>query len=838
MRIRSLYIYFNVFTVINFFLLSLGLIGLAKGIAFIVAPAFIGKASLITNEYLNSFFNPAKSYELIAYLLGVIFLFVYYLFGYFNFRRIKKFYKKNYVYLNKPAYHFLYILFLFCFNMLLIKSYKSIIGTIIGMLLWIIIVVCPILYNRLGEKVIEKFNIWIRKYNQILLNNFFLIAILLQAFLAFYPYVSNNYKFMNEYLDLPEETLVQGEYVSNNEYYSKHKILNNTNKYNLEADFGENPLPTLSANISKTELIKNFIRKYNIKYYYDDELNALCLVGIMSIEERDFLLNIVQNAEEKTKIEKLYFYSKEVELASNEKELQTPEKEFLDKNRFELHWQILNRWVIHHHNFILGPINEYALGKDLKDIFMQYGWLNILLIKNIMEWLGGISYNNYFIVFFSFYFIYYSSYVGITYWIFRKISYTLVVSALAFASQNSIGFQFLFLGPGMNPIRHFFDIFVLGLFYAYCRHGRIRYLLISLMLCFIAILNNNQFGLFLLVALLFSAMIKSLRDGYKMKYIDILILITSSILGIVIFAVSKIGPDYMSKYYLAGLLGAPLSMRTFFLILLFISIGYLILLKSYKKKVECAIIGLFLLIYSQELLIYYVWGGVSDHFKALVPIYALTAVYLLKILIDNNITIKKHEKAITTALVIISLCFYIPSVGKYYKTKQEFDRVFDTHQTYQWNMERGHFVSTMNPKYFEDSIQLIQKYSPQNGIYMISKYDAFLPFMAKRYNAMPYIEMSQFLITKNEMQNVIDTVNSKQPEFLFVDTDINRNLNTDIVNSKAPNIGYLHNESVWRVQRLNLLKDVFNAVRDDYEPLEKALLVTVYQRKNKIQNGN
>ena len=47
----------------------------------------------------------------------------------------------------------------------------------------------------------------------------------------------------------------------------------------------------------------------------------------------------------------------------------------------------------------------------------------------------------------------------------------------------------------------------------------------------------------------------------------------------------------------------------------------------------------------------------------------------------------------------------------------------------------------------------------------------------------------------------------------------------------TPVIGYLHYEYVLKVDRLNKLKDVFNAVRSEYDPIEKGLLITAYKRK-------
>ena len=171
--------------------------------------------------------------------------------------------------------------------------------------------------------------------------------------------------------------------------------------------------------------------------------------------------------------------------------------EFLRKNRFEMLWQILNRWVIHHHNFVLGPINEYALGKPLRDINVQYGALNVVLMKYLLEKTGGITYQNYFQKWYAFWPVYYALFIALAMLIFRNIEYVALISVLAFGFVNKIDYQFLFLGPGLNPIRHFFDIPVIACLYMYLRGGKTQFLMAATLLIPIGVLNNPQFGLFL-----------------------------------------------------------------------------------------------------------------------------------------------------------------------------------------------------------------------------------------------------------------------------------------------------------------------------------------------------
>jgi len=124
--------------------------------------------------------------------------------------------------------------------------------------------------------------------------------------------------------------------------------------------------------------------------------------------------------------------------------------EFYKKNWLEIHWQILNRWVIHHHNFVLGPINEYNLGKDPKNIYMQYGFFNVNVMEKLLKAFGGISYQSYFKIWFMFYYLYYLIFLVIVHYIFKDIKYTAVFFILTVGILSKINFQFLYLGPGLT----------------------------------------------------------------------------------------------------------------------------------------------------------------------------------------------------------------------------------------------------------------------------------------------------------------------------------------------------------------------------------------------------
>ena len=292
------------------------------------------------------------------------------------------------------------------------------------------------------------------------------------------------------------------------------------------------------------------------------------------------------------------------------------------------------------------------------------------------------------------------------------------------------------------------------------------------------------------------------------------------------------GRDLMSPYYGQGFLGFPTSPQRLYLIVFIISGCYLLLLRMERTANEWKYLALFLLLYSQGLLVYGLWGGTDKHLLNIASVLVLGGVVFLKILIDRS-RLKRYEQVLVSALIVGALGFvYVPGLFAYYTTKSEYEEVFATHRTYEWNLERAQFRSTMNPKDFLDSVSLIQQYAnSENGIYIISKYDNVLPFLAKKYSAMPFFDVQWVLLTEHEVNLCIERIKAMKPPHLFVDTDIERNLNGEIIRIPIPMLGDLGYEPLSRVQRLNLLKDVFASVKDDYEIEKSGVLLTVYRRK-------
>ena len=97
---------------------------------------------------------------------------------------------------------------------------------------------------------------------------------------------------------------------------------------------------------------------------------------------------------------------------------------------------------------------------------------------------------------------------------------------------------------------------------------------------------------------------------------------------------------------------------------------------------------------------------------------------------------------------------------------------------------------------------------------------------------MPFFDLAWFQLTRKEVDRSIEVIRNDKPEYLFVDTDIDRPLNTEIIRATAPSpFGEMRTESVQRVGRILEIRKVFNEVRKDYEVVESGILLSVYRRK-------
>lgn len=510
--------------------------------------------------------------------------------------------------------------------------------------------------------------------------------------------------------------------------------------------------------------------------------------------------------------------------------LNDQENEFLKKNLFELHWQVLSRFMMHHNSFMYIPIKELEMKKDIQSINAQYGLGSTWIFSKFFALSKGVSIEKWLQLSYAVYYVYFAFFLLITYVLTRDIAITAIVFLLALSSVNLRGYDFLILPPGESPWRHFFDLWVVFLLYYFGKTQKIVFYWGALLFGIVSIAINPQIGIMIYVPVIVAGLIFVAMQKKSFLSISIGILV-ATIMALFVFNLSSSAND-LAKYYIDGVIGFPISVKQMLVFLVLIAFGYTVVLKILPQLSRENILPLsFLFFYAQELLVYVVWHYNGDGLKARAFIYILTIALMLYYLSIS--WSKKLQRGILFLATVYAVFMYSKSINNVYHSKKEYNKIFDTHAVYEWNMKRAHFVSTMNPRGFQNGIDLIQKYSSdQNGIYIISEYDNLLPFLADKYSMMPFFDLKWYLITPKELSKSIKTIQTNQPEYIFVDSNINRDYEKEVIDLKTPIIGYLHQESVWRVQRLMLLKQIFDTVETEYELIEKGTLISVYKRKD------
>ncbi len=510
-------------------------------------------------------------------------------------------------------------------------------------------------------------------------------------------------------------------------------------------------------------------------------------------------------------------------------------KVFYLANLYEHSHQNMGRGQINHIGHILNPLNEYELGKPLRDLYLQYGLGNTLLMKWIMDRFGGISLQNYYRTYFL-YSLYFLLFLAMSFYVFRDWLYTL-------ATFSALPLCFLFMGytafvvaPGIVPSIHLLDAPALAFLLWYLRSGRRLALAASVAAALVAIILNSQFGLALAVSLSLALGFFALecKKG-KQRFFLVLFLFVFLGASLGLLQAVRTGQiDSIFPYFLSGLFSWPVRRSLVVLTLLYLVVSYVFLLIFRSNRSEFKYVYIFVFAYSQATLLYFFWSGLVNHLPPVLPFLWLQLLLMLfmvqKTLGKANPVWSLRIYRAAAGSAVLALFLLAPAGLIFYREKGGFLDNFIDHRVYRWPFERGTVVSTMPPGIFEESVALIQTYSTgrEKGIYILSKYDGLLPFLAHRFSAMPFFELSSYLLSPREYRLALRTVKERRPEYLYVDTNIRRPGDS----WKSLNVGDKSYalERASRLSRYELLGKLFDEVAADYEKIAEGKLISVYRR--------
>jgi hypothetical protein len=510
-------------------------------------------------------------------------------------------------------------------------------------------------------------------------------------------------------------------------------------------------------------------------------------------------------------------------------------RQFYLANYLEVSHQNMARGQVNHFGHVLNPINEYSLGKPLRDIYMQYGLGNTFLIKWAMDLFGGISIQNYYKTY-VYYTIYHLSYLLMLILVFRSTLYVVGSLASILSCFFAMGYIAYILAPGIIPSIRLFDATTLTCFALYLRGRRKAYIGLAILLSLLAMVINRQFGSVLFMALIGSTALSVLEDKrLKSRLWPLAGLSAVVIIGVLALKVSDYGAlGAIFPYFWAGFFSWPAQPVVIGLTIIYLVISYGFLLVLRDRNFDFKYVYVFVFLYAQFTLLYYYWSGLVNHLPPILPFLVLQLFAMLytieKYLLEGRATLQKLTAILTGSAVVISLLVIFPAAAYYYVQKGEFFANFQNHRVHAWNFERATLISTIGTGLIKESKDLIQKYSPQEQprIHIISKHDGLLPFVSARYSAFPMFDVSSYLFSKKEYDTLLAQLRTERPEYLFVDSDI---CQSDDPWAKLYSTTFFNAERESRIGRYTLLRQLFDDIRNDYEKADQGKLITVYRRK-------
>lgn len=640
---------------------------------------------------------------------------------------------------------------------------------------------------------------------------------------VFYDPIINQPKIINEYLNIPEQTVLQNKQViGNTQFWNNYfpsSIMIKRDVSNANASY-QNCFASAPENIG---IFKPTLENYT--FYYNERINTICINGVPS---NDSFTN-------KGGFQKSLYNALQYNMAKeNAQTYLTASKiqdDFIKSNEYELRWQIYSRFMIHHNSFMFIPIASFMLHESSASINAQYGLGSAWMFSKLFSrFQGDVSFDSWLKVSYLFYFVYLISLLALVFYLTRSYAWSCGIFLLALVTVNFRGYDFLLLAPGDSPWRHFLDLLVILCLHLYSKRNCIIYYLVALILGVLSVFINPQIG----IMIAFACVVAGVFYAIWFK-INLRITIASSFIALLLAFLCYIftsSSSDLAGYYIDGVIGFPIVLNQMLFVFIIIILIYIVMLRILTKNIDkFPLYLLFLIIYSQAIILYVIWHFNSDGYKARGYVYVLTSGLML--FQFKEWFFGRRSIYWKRCVVLFVIVLYLTSSASMLITKINYERIFKKHVTYNWNFDRAHITSVMNPIYFQNGVDLIHKYAAEsNGIYIISEYDNILPFLAHKYSLMPFFDLKWYLLTKKELWKTIDVINAQKPQYLFVDTGIDRNLNDEIIdpNFTEKKISGLNEESIWRVQRLKLLNFVYQSVKVNYTLVESGSLISVYKR--------
>ena len=683
---------------------------------------------------------------------------------------------------------------------------------------------------------------FLNKYNSVIISIAIIAITVLSAWYAnifFFtkPLVPNSwYGYPEKYL-LKQNNSSDRVIVDSHFLHEKYN-LTGVSVYSPERDLGKNPMSPYSRKAALPEKkIQNYLDKQNEKYFKDFFLTKASFStkyirksSIKLLPFCDYQNQCVSGLIDKENVNiKIQKASQDnLDISS----LLIPDNYLNLEHNWNFYKQT-DRFIFHHHNFLLGSANELNLGRPTQEVNMQYGYGHTITIQKILSIINSFNFSSYLKLLYSTYFIYFFTALIIFFIITHNLKLTVVLGLLFFATLNYAGWPATIIAPGLAPSKHIFDIFsVFALWYALKDNNKqIIKLLLFFFFLFIVLWYDFSWGLLLTISYIISFFILTIMQKKK-NFTRNISCISICCLFIVLVKLLFPVKNYLAEYMFLGLVGLPTSSFNAFYILAILSCFlFIIIWYSTNLPENIFIILLTIGLYSCGLISYYIFSSDLHHLLTILPVIMFFIVITLNFIIFSMDNLPKNFFLYSQILTMLFITYVIvSSFNNQIFSYNKYSDLVNQYVVEEWKNPKLPIASNAEEKIFQQAIDLIDKYTSndQKNIAIFSRYDNIIPFAAGKYSALPIHDLQWLLISSKEYNQVTTYFNTQKPKYLFVDTDIERNFEYDRPFIQSPHLIIV--EHLFRIGRLKLMQKLWHEIKHDYKLKEKTPLLSVYKR--------
>lgn len=521
---------------------------------------------------------------------------------------------------------------------------------------------------------------------------------------------------------------------------------------------------------------------------------------------------------------------------------------FIAINRYELAAQVQLGRFFYHHTYFFGPILSYSLGIPPKQISMLYGFGSTLSLAHLFKWMGGVTLDHYFTVFYAAYLAYALLVLITAALILSDRRYLCIIIVGLFGYLVLPGYEDFLQAPGFNPLRHWLDFVTFLCVFGFVRSRSRTMGLAVVVSSTLAIWWSAEFGVLGMISVFAGLLCAGLSDrAFRVRAAVIAAL--TAIAGILTIGYLHqfAAPNPTAVYSLIGV-SMPVTDSHFVdltaslvMLALVCVIGLLVYGQAASRRAQAlASVGISASSYFVASLMYVVWYPSSHHLAPLAPSFALAFACLSKAMwVDHHASGNWERRVLAGAPAFLTLLL-LPALVSFGVEFRHYHASTARHVVFDWKFDMLNARTTMDPAPFQRAVELMRKYEPSDRVVLLSKYSHLLPLLAARYNDVGLPEIESTLVSEREESIVENAVRRSHNRYIFVDSTIDDPMLGEIpdaqgVFSAMP--GFV-DQATGRVLALSVLKTVFDNVRSDYRLVETSPVLSVYERVGAANPGS